>query len=346
MRAVVTAEGHTAVVKEVPTPKPDPGEILVRVVAVAQNPTDWKHVEGVNEPDLIVGCDFAGDVVQVAEGAEGFRVGDRVSGFIHGSQYKDRGAFAEYLRNDYALSWHIPDEVSYEEAATMSVGFFTAVQALFHPKNLNLVGYPDKVPPEHAPWVLIYSGATSVGLYAIQLAHISGYRVVTTASPKNWDLVKSMGANAVIDYRDPDIVTKIKDITGNSFSLGLDTVGTVEGQQASFKAFGPAPGKLITISFLHESAQALRNDVELKGIILYTVGGRAFRTYWGWDIPAVPEDRLQVAEWMPKITELLKQGKVKPNPIKLLPGGLDAFGDGFEYMKSGKLSAEKIVFRV
>jgi NADPH:quinone reductase-like Zn-dependent oxidoreductase len=124
MRALVTAEGNNGAVavKEVPTPKPGEGEILVKVVAVAQNPTDWKHTELVLDTDLIVGCDYAGEVVQVAEGVENFQVGDRVSGVVHGSQYKDRGSFAEYLKTDAGLVWHIPENLSYEEAATANVG--------------------------------------------------------------------------------------------------------------------------------------------------------------------------------------------------------------------------------
>ncbi|EIN07977.1 zinc-binding oxidoreductase ToxD [Punctularia strigosozonata HHB-11173 SS5] len=346
MRALVILEGHTTAVKEVPTPKPDAGEILVKVVAVAQNPTDWKHVEMVTDAGVIVGCDFAGDVVQLTEGVKGWKVGDRVSGFVHGSQYHDRGSFAEYLKVDHELAWHIPDGVSYEEAATANVGFFTAVQTLFHPKNLGLVGYPDKVPAENASWVLVFSGATSVGLYAIQLLHIVGYRVVTTTSAKNFELVKSLGADVAVDYRDADVSKKIQDATGNTLSFALDTIATAETQEASVKAFGPGPAKLITIQPVQDSAKAVRDDVEFKATLLYTAAGRAFKTSFGWELPAIPEDRQQVAEWLPKITELFQHGKVKPNPVKFWPGGLDAIKDGFEYMKSGKLSAEKIVYRI
>ncbi|EIN07436.1 zinc-binding oxidoreductase ToxD [Punctularia strigosozonata HHB-11173 SS5] len=355
MRALVTAEGHTAVVKEIPTPTADYGEILVKVVAAAQNPADWKHVGWSTQPDLIVGCDFAGDVVEVAEGAEGFRVGDRVAGFVYGSQYKDRGAFAEYVKNDCALSWHVPDGVSYEEAATMSVGFFTAAQTMFHPKNLGLVGYPDKwtgsSDPEGnaaAPWVLVFSGATSVGMYAIQLAHLAGYRVVTTASPKNVELVKALGADVVVDYRDPEVSRKVREATNGELHLGLDTFASAETQEASVRAFGPGRGKLIAILPVQESARAIREDVEIKGTMLYTASRlpQSGPTSMGGQLPAASEDHRQVADWMPKITELLQKGLVKPNPVKLWPGGLDAVVEGFEYMKSGRLSAEKIVYRV
>jgi NADPH:quinone reductase-like Zn-dependent oxidoreductase len=140
---------------------------------------------------------------------------------------------------------------------------------MFHPNNLGLVGYPEKVSTDNAPWFLVFSGATSVGMFAIQLAHLSGYRVVTTASPKNFDLVKSLGADAVVDYRDADVSHKIKEITGNTLSHALDTFATTETQEASVKAFGPGKGKLITILPAQASARALRDDIEVKGVCAF-----------------------------------------------------------------------------
>lgn len=75
------------------------------------------------------------------------------------------------------------------------------MQALFHPTRLGLVEPPSKVEKEE--WVLVYGGAGSVGQFAVQLAHLAGYKVVTTASPKNHELLKSYGADAVFDVRFP-----------------------------------------------------------------------------------------------------------------------------------------------
>lgn len=104
------------------------------------------------------------------------RVGDRVAGIVHGGElgvfsgaqsnltthavvfflstigvHKDQGAFAEYVKADAAITWKIPDSTSYEEAVTVSVGVLTCIQAMFHPKRLGLVQYPNQVPDQ--PWV-------------------------------------------------------------------------------------------------------------------------------------------------------------------------------------------------
>ncbi|EIN07976.1 GroES-like protein [Punctularia strigosozonata HHB-11173 SS5] len=345
MRAVVSAEGKSVTVKEVPVPKLGEGEILVKVAAVAQNPTDWKHAEFV-PPGRILGVDFAGTIVQVGPGVQGWQIGERVAGFEHGGQWEDRGSFAEYLKAQAGLVWKIPEGTSFEEASTMNCGLWTAIQALYHPTRLGLVGHPDTVPGPDAPWVLIYSGATSVGQYAIQLAHASGYRVVTTASATNFEYVKSLGADAAVDYNHPDAADKIKEITGDSLSFGLDTFSTAQTQETAVKAFGSKGGKLIVILPPQESARALRPDVEIKGTLLYTVLGRAFARPNGVETPAAPEDRDHMSSWMPKITEMVGSGKIKANPVKIWPGGLDAIKDGFEYMKAGKVRAEKIVYQI
>ena len=70
--------------------------------------------------------------------------------------HKDQGAFAEYVRADAAITWKIPDSISYEEAVTVSVGVLTCIQAMFHPKRLGLVQYPNQVPGQ--PWVCFSRG--------------------------------------------------------------------------------------------------------------------------------------------------------------------------------------------
>lgn len=147
---------------------------------------------------------------------------------------------------------------------TKSCSLWTAVQALFHTPRLALPLHPEGASRDNAPWVLIYSGATSVGQFAIQLARYAGYRVVTTASPKNFDLVKSLGADVVFDYRDRDVSAKIREATGDSLEYGLDTISEEKTQHASVNAFGKQGGKLIVILGVRDSAARLRSDVRVQ----------------------------------------------------------------------------------
>ena len=105
--------------------------------------------------------------------------------------------------------------------------------------------------------------SAGVGLSAIQLAHISGYKVVTTASPRNFALVQSLGADAVFDYRDPEVVTKIKAATGNSIKSALDTISEKESLRITADSIGSQGGKVVVL--LPPSPEATsRKDVEFK----------------------------------------------------------------------------------
>ena len=141
------------------------------------------------------------------------------------------------------LAWKIPDNISYEQAATVSTGVYSAAMCMTHPKRLAMTEWPGKISNEQ--WVssgilcssltifqlsrlfillycsmnlltcgtlvhsfvsfflqfLVYSGSTAVGHYAVQLAHLSGYKVVATASPKNHGTLESLGADVVFDVR-------------------------------------------------------------------------------------------------------------------------------------------------
>lgn len=321
-------------------------DILVQVSAVAQNPTDWKHVAYVaSAPGNPLGCDFAGRVVSVGSRVTTLAVGDPVAGFVHGAAYKDTGAFAQYLKTPAELAWKIPPgSVSFEEAATMGCGLWTAIQGLYHPTRLGLAEPPNKT--SNGEWILVYGGSSSVGMFVIQLAHHSGYKVVTLASPKNHELCKSFGADAVFDYKDPDVITKVKEATGSSIHNAFDTISTIESQILSIQTFAPGPGKLLTIQAPQTDAQKLREDVKVQHTLLYTCHGRAFSYGTRAHYPASPEDRAHMANFLKKLPELVKNGTIKPNPVKKWEGGLEAIKDGLQYMQDGKVSGEKIVYSV
>lgn len=344
MKALVTQANKTAAVKDIPVPTIDDDEILVQTVALAQNPTDWKFIQNVTNEGTIVGCDWSGYVVKTGKKVSTLSVGDHVAGFVQGGTYKDRGAYAEYVKTPAELAWKVPQgTISHEEAATMGCSFWTAVQALFHPTRLALVEPPNKV--GKAEWVLIYGGSGSVGMFATQLAHIAGYKVVTTASPRNFELCKSLGADAVFDYRDPDVVKKIKEATGDSIHKALDAISEASSQKITIEAFAPGPGKIVTILPPKDEARALRQDVTIQGTLIYTSLGREFDLR-GSVYPASPEDRAHMAQFLKQVPELVSSGKIKPNRVKLWEGGLYGINDGLQYMIEGKNSGEKIVYRL
>ncbi|CAE6507528.1 unnamed protein product [Rhizoctonia solani] len=291
----------------------------------------------------IIGCDFAGTIVKLgSDSITRVKIGDTVSGFVHGGIYKDRGAFAQYLKAEADLIWKFPTGVlSFEQASTMNCALWTSIQAFY-----NRLELAEPSESERNEWILIYGGSSSLGLFSTQLAKLSGYKVVTTVSPKNFDLLKSLGADVVIDYKSSDVVEQIQKATGNTLRFAFDTVCNASTQATCAKSIAPVPaggnpGKVIVVLPPNKDAQALRSDVVIQHTLIYTALGRAFGNF-----PASPHDREHMASWIPKLEELVASGKVKPNPVKLWSGGLASVNDGFQYMRDGKVSAEKIVYNV
>ena len=86
-----------------------------------------------------------------------------------------------------------------------------------------------------------------MGQFAIKLAALSGYKIVKTASPKNFELVKSLGASEVFDYRDPEVVSKIKSATKDSIRIAFDTISLRDSQGISAEIIAPSGGKVLHI---------------------------------------------------------------------------------------------------
>jgi NADPH:quinone reductase-like Zn-dependent oxidoreductase len=199
--------------------KPSPGEhqVLVRVHAASVNPLDWHYVEGT--PYLVrtdpnagfgapknprLGVDFAGTVEAVGRSVTRFKPGDEV----FGGQY---GAFAEYVvvPEDRAIAPK-PANVTFEQAAAVAIAGVTALQALRDRGRL------------HAGQKVLINGASGgVGTFAVQIAKSQGAEVTGVCSTKNLELVRSIGADHVIDYTRQDFTRGTE-----RYDLILDTVAT------------------------------------------------------------------------------------------------------------------------
>jgi NADPH:quinone reductase-like Zn-dependent oxidoreductase len=233
-----------------PYTAPGDNEIVVRVRAVAVNPFD-RAIQTMGDMitpwiayPFVVGSDLVGDVVEIGGQVTRFRVGDRVLGYAAGSD-KRRNRAAEGAFQNYAIvlahmAAPIPDALSFEEAAVLPLGLSTAACGLFQPDFLAMAP-PSATPVQTGKTLLVWGGSTSVGSNAIQLAVAAGYDVITTASPRNFDYVKGLGARAAFDYRSktaiPDIVAALRgrEIVGalaigaGSAAACIDIVGACEG---------------------------------------------------------------------------------------------------------------------
>jgi len=217
MKAITLSEyGTPDVLKldEVPKPKPDSNEILVRVKSASLNALD-KHLSkgmllarpkmGLFKPKYgILGSDLAGDVVEIGTEVKEFKPGDRVFGA------RLWGAFAEYACLSVEKAAKIPENVSYQEAAGLPVAAVTALQGLV---NGGIMSGQE---------VLINGAAGGVGTFSVQLAKYFGARVTAVCSGRNTSLIDALGADEVINYQTDDI--RNMDM---QFDLVLDNVGNL-----------------------------------------------------------------------------------------------------------------------
>ncbi len=201
-----------AAMREVPDPQPGPRDVLINVRAAGLNPVDYKTRDGMLRPVLrlklpaVMGSELAGEVVDVGASVTNWKAGDRVYARVG----KDRmGAFAERACVDADHLALLPDGLDFARAAAAPLAGLTALQAL-----------RDELSVKPSMRVLISGGAGGVGTFAIQLAKWMGAHVTTTASPRGDALVRSLGADEVIDYTK----ARIADST-NRFDAGLDLVG-------------------------------------------------------------------------------------------------------------------------
>src|SRR5256885_793314 len=216
MKAIVYCEYGLANLKleQIEKPTPTDDQVLVRVRAASVNPYDWHFVEGspkiirlfgtgLRKPkDTRIGVDFAGTVEAVGKNVTQFKPGDEVFG-------GKGGAFAEYVtpRADRAVALK-PANVSFEDAASVNIAGLTALQALRD---------HGKVQPGQK--VLINGASGGVGTFAVQIAKSFGADVTGVCSTRNLDMVRSLGADHVIDYTKEDF-TK----SGQRYDVILDNV--------------------------------------------------------------------------------------------------------------------------
>ncbi|KAF4813849.1 Protein TOXD [Colletotrichum siamense] len=350
-QAVKTIEAGVAKVVDAPVPKlPADDYILVKTTAVAINPTDWKHVDLADKAGCVgiwVGCDYAGIVEEVGSGVtKDFKKGDRICGPVNGSNALREidGAFAKYIAVKGDLQIKTPDNITDEEAATLGIAVTTVGQGLYQTLKLPLPSSPAKEPKT----ILIYGGSTAMGISGIQYAKLSGYDVITTASPHNFDYLKELGASAVFDYKSPTVSEDIRKHTGDALTLAWDCQSTDESAAIVARALSSSKPSLVgtLLPVDKKKVQEVNPNADVQMSLYYTVFGEEFGYFGKRD--AVPENYEFGKRFWELSRELLAAGKLKPiRVIKNRGGsGLDGVIVGLKELKEGKVSAGKLVYTI
>lgn len=209
MKALTLTEERTTdtlALTDLDVPEPGPGQVRLKVHACGLNPVDHKVAPG-QSPGQVPGIDVAGTVDALGPGVTHATAGDRV--VVH-LEVAHGGGLAEYCLAPADVLAPIPESVSDADAAALPCAGMTAFQSV--DRRLKVTG--DDV-------VLVTAAAGGVGGFAVQLAALRGARVIGTASARNHDQVRELGADEVIDYRNEDVPTRVRELTGGR---GVDAV--------------------------------------------------------------------------------------------------------------------------
>lgn len=228
--AWITSKGARLTVDNAPYPTLEPGQVIIKNAAVAINPIDWKMQDFgvfVQSWPAILGCDVAGEVVEVGDGVTNIKKGQRVLGHAISplTGKAQDAAFQLYSSVPAVLVAPIPDELSFEDASVIPLSLSTAAAGLYEKFLLDLP-HPTTSPMPSGSSILIWGGSSSVGSSAIQLAVASGLRVVSTASKRSFAYVKSLGAETVIDHSSSTVVEDLVEaLNGSKFVGAYDCIG-------------------------------------------------------------------------------------------------------------------------
>lgn len=217
MKAIVVNEyGDASVLNytDVKRPEPKEDEVLIKVRAAAVNPADWKIRDGMGEQfgfklPLILGGDISGIVEEVGLEVDNFKRGDAVYGITVSSL---SGGYAEYAVAKTDAVAPKPGSLNFEEAASIPIAALTAWQAMFDLANL-----------QSGQRILITGASGGVGSMAVQLAKAKGAFVIGTASGRNEEFVRALGADEFVDYTKQKFEEVVKNVDVVFDAVGGDT---------------------------------------------------------------------------------------------------------------------------
>lgn len=311
----------------IPEPVVKDDEVLIEIYAASVNLLDSKIKSGEfklilpYKMPLVLGHDVAGIITKVGSKVKNFKIGDEV--YARAADFQI-GTFAEFIsinEKDIALK---PKNLTMEEAASIPLVGLTAWQALVEKSNV-----------QKGQKVFIQAGSGGVGTFAIQLAKYLGATVATTASEKSFDLLKSLGADVLIDYKTQDFEDVLID-----YDVVLNSQDT-KTLEKSFEVV-KSNGKIISIS--GPPTPVFSDELNLPWYVKFAtkfLSGKirkiAQKQNINYTFLFMKADGKQLAE----ITKLIEAGKIKPVIDKVFSFGNT--NDALKYVESGRAKGKVVI---
>ncbi|SOE96024.1 alcohol dehydrogenase [Burkholderia sp. D7] len=326
---VVDRYGRKNGIRAADMPPPEPGEddVLIQIHAASVNPLDSKIRDGEfklilpHRLPLILGNDLAGVVVRVGSRVRQFKPGDEV----YARPHKDRiGTFAEFIAVKEDAVALKPTTLTMDEAASIPLVGLTAWQTLIEKGQLR-----------KGQKVLIHAGSGGVGTFAIQLAKHVGAAVATTTSARNIELVKSLGADIVIDYKKDEFSVILKD-----YDVVLDTQGG-KALEKSLRVLKPG-GRLIGIAgppdpdFAKETGASWFLKTAMR-FLSYRIRKAAKRHHVSYSFVFMRPDGGQLSQ----IAKLIDAGTIRPVIDRVFP--FESTQEALAYVETGRVKGKVVI---
>lgn len=345
-RTLYVMEKGAPVAKSVPQLELGPHEVLIKPKAVALNPCDYKlAVENTG-----VGCDLAGDVIEVGVAVTSLKVGDKVAAMLKGANPLEpwQGAFSNEVKTheDFVTKFpslelgegsEIPSEVvatHYEAAAAHALSTWTAAASIVGYNGIDLVKDSKK-----GSWALVYGASTSLGYESAQLLKYLGYEVVVVAGAQYKSLLEGIGH--FVD-RNGDWVKQSRELGGDNFDMIFDAFSS---SATSSKALEVASkSKKVDFNvFLPVDVKAPEN-VTVHGIMVFFLLHDKIK-FGDTEVPAPPAVFQKGPEIIKQVSSVIKAKGLKALPVHVLGNSLDDIPKAFKAMQDGA-SGYKIVVRL
>ncbi|KAI0532035.1 GroES-like protein [Xylaria digitata] len=324
---------------DTPIPVPEDNEIVIKVAVAGSNPKDWKYPLWKNWPHNS-GDDIAGIVHSVGKDVFEFKPGDRVAALHRAG--KENGSYAEYSVAPDWTTFHIPQHVTFQEAATVPTAALTAAIALY--ADMKLPTPHDAADPatRNKIPIVVYGVTSAVGAFAAKLARLSGLYPIIGIAGRAGDYAQTL-VDYVVDYRQGE------DVVATRVEEALKKEGFSGKASHVFDAISEGGTLETTLRFL-DADRGIVSTVLPPSLFAmdkenfkYPPGVMAINSA----VPRVHSTHKDFGYlWSRYLGRLLADDRLKPHPFEVVSGGLHGVLTGLQKLKDGKASATKYVYNI